>query len=134
MCGQKSVIRELFMYGRERAAEIGYENVFDYSLGNPSVAPPESFTKEMIRLLNECEPVSLHGYSPTLGIDSAREAVAKSLNPAKTLVPAQYGQPTPLALLFTVACHSCPHFPSHQIFLLLLEVIFSGCKSLGFFS
>ncbi len=80
MCGQKSVIRELFMYGRERAAEIGYENVFDYSLGNPSVAPPESFTKEMIRLLNECEPVSLHGYSPTLGIDSAREAVAKSLN------------------------------------------------------
>lgn len=80
MCGQKSVIRELFMYGRERAAEIGYENVFDYSLGNPSVAPPESFTNEMIRLLNECEPVSLHGYSPTLGIDSAREAVANSLN------------------------------------------------------
>lgn len=80
MCGQKSVIRELFMYGRERAAEIGYDNVFDYSLGNPSVAPPENFTMEMIRLLNECEPVSLHGYSPTLGIDSAREAVAKSLN------------------------------------------------------
>lgn len=80
MCGKKSVIRELFMYGRERAAEIGYDNVFDYSLGNPSVAPPENFTMEMIRLLNECEPVSLHGYSPTLGIDSAREAVAKSLN------------------------------------------------------
>ena len=80
MCGQKSVIRELFMYGRERAAEIGYDNVFDYSLGNPSVAPPENFTMEMIRLLNECEPVSLHGYSPTLGIDSAREAVSKSLN------------------------------------------------------
>lgn len=80
MCGQKSVIRELFMYGRERAAEIGYDNVFDYSLGNPSVAPPQSFTDEMIRLLKENEPVSLHGYSPTLGIDSAREAVAKSLN------------------------------------------------------
>ena len=80
MCGQKSVIRELFMYGRERAAEIGYENVFDYSLGNPSVAPPQSFTDEMIRLLQESEPVSLHGYSPTLGIDSVREAVAQSLN------------------------------------------------------
>ncbi|MBQ8085735.1 MAG: pyridoxal phosphate-dependent aminotransferase [Lachnospiraceae bacterium] len=80
MCGQKSVIRELFMYGRERAAEIGYDNVFDYSLGNPSVAPPQSFTDEMIRLLKESEPVSLHGYSPTLGIDSAREAVAESLN------------------------------------------------------
>lgn len=80
MCGQKSVIRELFMYGKERAAEIGYENVFDYSLGNPSVAPPQSFTDEMIRLLQESEPVSLHGYSPTLGIDSVREAIAKSLN------------------------------------------------------
>ena len=80
MCGQKSVIRELFMYGRERAKEIGYENVFDYSLGNPSVAPPQSFTDEMIRLLKESEPVSLHGYSPTLGIDSTREMIAKSLN------------------------------------------------------
>ena len=80
MCGQKSVIRELFMYGRERAKEIGYENVYDYSLGNPSVAPPQSFTDEMIRLLKESEPVSLHGYSPTLGIDSTREMIAKSLN------------------------------------------------------
>ena len=80
MCGQKSVIRELFMCGRSRAEEIGYENVFDYSLGNPSVAPPQSFTDEMIRLLKESEPVSLHGYSPTLGIDSTRDAIARSLN------------------------------------------------------
>lgn len=80
MCGQKSVIRELFSYGMERAKEIGYENVFDYSLGNPSVPTPESFTQEMIRLLSEEEPVKLHGYSPSLGIDSVREAVAHSLN------------------------------------------------------
>ncbi len=80
MCSQKSVIRELFSYGSERAKEIGYDNVFDYSLGNPSVPAPESFTKEMIRLLQESEPVKLHGYSPSLGIDSVREAVATSLN------------------------------------------------------
>lgn len=80
MCGQKSAIRELFAYGSERAKEIGYENVFDYSLGNPSVPAPESFTKEMIRLLTEEDPVKLHGYSPSLGIDSVREAVAESLN------------------------------------------------------
>ncbi|MCM1158361.1 MAG: pyridoxal phosphate-dependent aminotransferase [Bacteroidales bacterium] len=80
MCGQKSVIRELFAYGSERAKEIGYENVFDYSLGNPSTPAPESFTGEMIRLLQEEDPVTLHGYSPTLGIDSVREAVADSLN------------------------------------------------------
>ncbi len=80
MCGQKSVIRMLSAYGSERAKEIGYENVFDYSLGNPSVPAPESFTQEMIRLLQENDPVSLHRYSPSLGIDSVREAVADSLN------------------------------------------------------
>ena len=80
MCGQKSVIRELFAYGSERAKEIGYENVFDYSLGNPSVPAPESFTQEMIRLLQTENPLTLHGYSQSLGIDSVREAVAVSLN------------------------------------------------------
>lgn len=80
MCSQKSVIRELFAYGSERAKEIGYENVFDYSLGNPSVETPEAFTNEMIHLLQSENPVSLHGYSPSLGIESVREAVATSLN------------------------------------------------------
>lgn len=80
MCGKKSVIRELFDYGSKRAKEIGYENVFDYSLGNPSVPAPESFTNEMIRLLQDENPVNLHGYSPSLGITSVREAVATSLN------------------------------------------------------
>ena len=47
MLGHKSVIRETFMYGKQRAAEIGYENVFDYSLGNPSVPCPDKFTKTM---------------------------------------------------------------------------------------
>lgn len=80
MLGAKSVIREMFAYGAKRAKEIGYENVFDYSLGNPSVAVPESFTQTMIRMLQEEDQVKLHGYSPTLGIDSVREAVAGSLN------------------------------------------------------
>ena len=79
MLGAKSVIREMFAYGSKRGAEIGYENVFDYSLGNPSVPAPPEFTREMIRLLQEESPVTLHGYSPSLGIDSVREAVADSL-------------------------------------------------------
>lgn len=79
MLGAKSVIREIFTYGSQRGAEIGYENVFDYSLGNPSVPTPAEFTQEMIRLLQEESPVTLHGYSPSLGIDSVREAVADSL-------------------------------------------------------
>ncbi|MBS6195971.1 MAG: pyridoxal phosphate-dependent aminotransferase [Clostridiales bacterium] len=80
MLGAKSVIREIFAYGMERAKEIGRENVFDYSLGNPSVPAPEKFTKKMEELLKTKEPLELHGYSPSLGIDDVREAVAKSLS------------------------------------------------------
>lgn len=80
MLKKKSVIRELSEYATKRGQEIGYDNVFDYSLGNPSVPAPKEFTEEMIRLLNEKSPMELHGYSPSLGIASVRKAVADSLN------------------------------------------------------
>ena len=80
MLQEKSVIRELFGYALDRAKEIGYENVYDYSLGNPSVAPPIEFTKTLLRLLQEQNPMTLHGYSPTLGIPSVLKKVADSLN------------------------------------------------------
>ncbi len=80
MLNGKSQIRVLSEYATKRGAEIGYENVFDYSLGNPSVPAPAEFTEEMIRLLQEENPMMLHGYSPSLGITSVREAVAKSLS------------------------------------------------------
>ena len=66
MLAHKSVIRETFMYGKQRAAEIGYENVFDYSLGNPSVPCPPQFTQAMQNLLETEGPVDLHGYCPSL--------------------------------------------------------------------
>ena len=65
MLAHKSVIRETFMYGKQRAAQIGYENVFDYSLGNPSVPCPERFTAAMQELLAQEDPVALHGYCPS---------------------------------------------------------------------
>ena len=80
MLNGKSQIRVLSEYAAKRGQEIGYENVFDYSLGNPSVSAPEAFTDEMIRLLREEDPMMLHGYSPSLGITSVREAVAASLS------------------------------------------------------
>ncbi len=80
MTSQKSAIRELFDYGSKRAKEIGYENVFDYSLGNPSVPTPQAFTDAMLDLIQNTDPVALHGYSPSLGIPSVRQAVADSLN------------------------------------------------------
>lgn len=76
---EKSVIRQLSEFATARGKEIGYENVFDYSLGNPSVPVPEAVTETMIRLLREKDPMELHGYSPSLGITAVREAVALSL-------------------------------------------------------
>lgn len=80
MLNAKSVIREMFTYATEKGKEIGYENVFDYSLGNPSVPAPQEFTDCMIELLQNEDPVKLHGYSPSLGIPSVRADIAKSLN------------------------------------------------------
>ncbi len=76
----KSQIRMLSEYAVKRGQEIGYENVFDYSLGNPSVPVPEKFTQVMIDLLQNEDPMSLHGYSPSLSITSVRERVAQSLS------------------------------------------------------
>ena len=80
MLSGKSVIRQISEWSTARGTEIGYENVFDYSLGNPSVPCPEHFTKTCINLLQTKEPVTLHGYSPTLTIPTVRKAVAESLN------------------------------------------------------
>ena len=80
MLTKKSVIRELSEFATARGAEIGYENVFDYSLGNPSIPVPQEFTDCVIKLLKEENPVKLHGYSPSLGIPEVKEKIATSLN------------------------------------------------------
>ena len=79
MLSGKSVIRQLSEFATKRGAEVGYENVFDYSLGNPSVPVPHEFTDRMIHMLATRNPMELHGYSPSLGIPSVREAIAASL-------------------------------------------------------
>lgn len=76
----KSVIRQLSEFATARGKEIGYENVFDYSLGNPSVPVPEKFTDTMIDLLKTKTSMELHGYSPSVGIPSVKEKIAESLN------------------------------------------------------
>lgn len=79
MLSGKSVIRQLSEFATARGKEIGYENVFDYSLGNPSVPVPQEFTDTMIKMLQERNPMELHGYSPSLGIQSVKEKIAASL-------------------------------------------------------
>ena len=80
MISTPSVIRALSVYATERGKEIGYENVFDYSLGNPSVPVPKELTDAMIELLTTKDSAYIHGYSPNPGNPIAREETAKSLN------------------------------------------------------
>jgi len=80
MLSGKSVIRELSEYATARGKEIGYENVFDYSLGNPSVPVPKAFNEKVCELLTTRPSMEIHGYSPSLGIAPVREKIAASLN------------------------------------------------------
>ena len=75
----KSSIREIAAYGAARKAQVGAENVYDFSLGNPSIPAPDAVRASIERSL-ALPPTQLHGYTPAAGLPSAREAVAKSLN------------------------------------------------------
>ena len=77
---KRSVIRELFEYGNKRKAEIGAENVFDFSIGNPSVPAPKELSEELCRLLTEENPLAVHGYTSAPGDLSARNSIAADLN------------------------------------------------------
>ena len=77
---QRSVIRELFEFGKVRAAEVGAENVFDFSIGNPSVPAPELVNETAIKLLREMDPVVLHGYTSAQGDAIVRKQIADNLN------------------------------------------------------
>ena len=76
----RSCIRELFEYGRMRAAQVGAENVFDFSLGNPSIPAPEQVSTTIAQLVAQTEPTALHGYTPAVGDAEARRSIAEDLN------------------------------------------------------
>ncbi len=80
MCDAPSVIRSLAGYAVERGKQIGYRNVFDYSLGNPSVPVPDEFNQAIIELLQTKSSAELHGYSPNPGNPEARRIIATSLS------------------------------------------------------
>lgn len=75
-----SVIRALFEEGKEMARKVGAENVYDFSLGNPSVPAPEAVRTSMKRILDEDNSLYVHGYMSNAGYEEVREAVAASLN------------------------------------------------------
>ena len=80
MGNNRSCIRELFEFGRQRAAVVGRENVYDFSLGNPSVPAPDEVNAAIRKLIDELEPMQVHGYTTAAGLDEVRRVIAQDLN------------------------------------------------------
>ena len=76
----RSVIRDLFEYGRQRAAIVGAENVYDYSLGNPSIPAPDYVNQAIRDILNDTDSLAIHGYTTAVGDLATRKAIADDLN------------------------------------------------------
>ena len=124
-----SVIRETFEYGLRRSKEIGRENVFDFSLGNPSVPAPDSVHGSIRRLMDEVDSVQLHGYTSAIGAEGTRQAIADRIN-------SQFGTKVSAADIYmtcgaaaslTVTLHAvlcpgdtcmtfAPFFPEYRVF------------------
>lgn len=127
---RRSVIRELFEYGMKRKREIGADNVFDFSLGNPSVEPPASVGQTMIDIINTLPPTKLHAYTTAAGDVETRRLIADYLNE-------KYGVgATPECLYMTVGAAGAltsaltaiaaegeevivlaPYFPEYRVFI-----------------
>ena len=76
----RSEIREAFAFAQARAAEVGAENVDDFSIGNPSVPAPATVAEAVHKLVDAIDPIKLHGYTPAQGDGQARGALADDLN------------------------------------------------------
>ena len=126
---RRSVIRELFEYGKKRKAEIGAENVFDFSLGNPSVPAPEVVKESLLELLTERDAVSLHGYTSAQGDLGVRTAIADYINKtygANVSADCLYltvGAAASLTISLTALLHPedevvtlAPFFPEYTVF------------------
>ena len=75
-----SVIRAMFNEGKEMAARYGAENVYDFSLGNPATPAPESGNRSIKEIVDEMDPLELHGYMSNSGYEDVRRAMAENLN------------------------------------------------------
>lgn len=77
---QGSIIREIAAYGDQRAREVGAENVFNFTIGSPSVPAPPCVEESIQRLLSTIPSVQLHNYTPAPGLESVRKTLADYLN------------------------------------------------------
>ncbi len=126
---KSSVIREIFEYGKKRKAEIGEENVYDFSLGNPSIPAPEKLGEVMKNLLDEGDPVALHGYTSAPGDLGVRTAIADHINErfSANAIPSLIYMTCGAAASLTITLHAAvnegdevivlaPFFPEYRVF------------------
>lgn len=126
---KRSSIREIFEYAKKRSAEIGAENVFDFSIGNPSVPAPDAVNETIKRLVNEVPSVELHGYTSAQGGKDVRDKIAE--NYTKRFGVALSGDDLYMtcgaAASLTIALHAltceedefivfAPYFPEYAVF------------------
>ncbi len=125
----RSVIREIFEYGNKRRSEIGAENVLDFSLGNPSIPAPEKVSEIMAHLINETDPVKLHGYTSAQGDPTVRKAISDSINErfgagaSPDLIYMTCGAAASLTITLNALVNSgdevialAPFFPEYRVF------------------
>ena len=100
----RSVIRDLFEYGKMRAAIVGAENVFDYSIGNPSIPSPPEVNETIRQILSDTDSLLVHGYTSAMGDYETRKAISDDLN-------ARYGVHTKPEEFF-IGCGAAPELTS----------------------
>ena len=100
----RSAIRDLFEYGRARAAIVGEDKVYDYSLGNPSIPAPKAVDDAIREILNDTDSLLVHGYTSAVGDYATRKAISDDLN-------ARYGVDTN-PLDFFIGCGAAPELVS----------------------
>lgn len=147
---ERSVIRELFEYGNARAQQIGRENVFDFSLGNPNVPAPDCVRYEIENALQTVSSEQLHGYTSAPGDPMVRKKVAEYITDTfgtsmrADLVYMTCGAAASLTIALSAVCNAddevivlTPYFPEYRVFIesvgcLVKEVKTNGCFHIDF--
>lgn len=143
-----SVIREFFEYGKKRKQEIGEKNVFDFSLGNPSVDSPVEVNETLISLINNTNPCALHGYTSGNGDKNVRDSIASYLNDkynahaSGDLIYMTVGAAASLTISLNALLNVgeevivfTPYFPEYKVFIekAMGEIVLVNCKEENFY-
>ena len=141
---KRSVIRELFEYGKKRKQEIGEDNVFDFSLGNPSIEPPAALKDAIVSHLDNDNSISLHGYTSAQGDGNTRAVIAKAIKRrfgfdiSPDLIYMTCGAAASLTITLSAICVEgdevltfAPFFPEYAVFSATAGAKFSAIAPAG---